>query len=88
MKEKFSIEEMETLPEAYLNGEGVSLCLELLSTVCEVFDAAIASLEEERRDCHPFDTHPLTLEIRSEVIIPVIGLFDSDMFILNYGKFY
>lgn len=88
MKKDPSMEEVENLPVTYLAGEGISLCLELLSSISEVFDAAIASLEGERTEYQEYSNCSSVPEVRSEVIFPVIGLFDSDMFILNYGKFY
>jgi hypothetical protein len=31
---------------------------------------------------------PLFLAVEGEIIFPLIGMFDTDMFILNYRQFY
>ena len=88
LSEELLMEELENLPSPYSSGEGLSLCLDLLSSVSEVFDAAIASMEEQEMEYEQYHNPSVVLKVRSEVIFPVIGLFDTDMFILNYSKFY
>ena len=89
MTEEFFVEELKKLPISELKEEGISLCLELMASIAEVFDAAMASLEEELISGGPFSDHARSREeVRSEVVFPGIALFDSSMFILNYGRFY
>ncbi len=84
------------LPVAHYGEEGMDVCMELLSLVygeSEITPVAVEFdemgeeedyLTQKYRD----QVSPLFLEVAGEIVFPLPGLFDSDMFILNYRKFY
>lgn len=95
MHEHFSSGRKKRLPIAYFGGEGHEICLELLSLVygeSEITPISCAMQESESDDylSQKYINHvkPMLLEVEGEIIFPLAGMFDSDMFIINYKKFY
>jgi thioredoxin-related protein len=84
------------LPVAGCGEEGMEVCMELLSLVYGESEITPIAVDlEEKGDEEDYLTQkyrdqvsPLFLEVSGEIVFPLPGLFDSDMFILNYRKFY
>lgn len=96
MKNGTQIRSVKTLPVAYFGEEEVDdVCLELLAsiygeseivpvpTVCETTDE-----EDYLSRKYKAQVQPLFLAVEGEIIFPPIGMFDSEMFLLNYRLFY
>jgi len=83
---------------AHFEAEGMLVCLELLSSVygeSEISPIPVTSQIDENSEMDDYLTQkykdqvcPLVLAVEGEIIFPLIGMFDSDMFILNYRQFY
>ncbi len=89
-------EYVKTLPVAYF-GEQDDLCLELLSSVYGEtdivpvpveFESAVSDEEDYLSRKYKELVQPLFLAVAGEIIFPLIGMFDTEMFILNYSRFY
>lgn len=83
------------LPVAYFGGEEMEVCLELLSLVygeSEIIPVPVEFEEGAEEDYlsqkYKDQVKPLLLAVEGEIIFPLIGMYDCDMFILNYRQFY
>jgi hypothetical protein len=84
------------LPMAHSDREDVQAYLELLSIVYAESSIQPVSVHvSESDDFEDYLTHKyaevvksLFLEVKGEVIFPLIGLYDTGMFALNYRQFY
>ncbi len=83
------------LPVAYFGGEEMSVCLELLSLIygeSEITPVPINIEDSDEEDYlsrkYKDQVQPLLLAVEGEIIFPLLGMYDSDMFILNYRQFY
>lgn len=96
---KRSLSSAKKLPvPAHFEGDGMLVCLELLSSVygeTEIVPVPMASEMHQNSEADDYLTQkykdqvcPLLLEVEGEIIFPLVGMFDSDMFILNYRQFY
>lgn len=93
--DKFSPGKPKKLPVSGFEHEQFLVCLELLSVIYAESSILPVSLEERDPDSEDYLSQkyldvmePMMLEIKGEFIFPVMGLFDSKMFVLNYQKFY
>lgn len=71
------------------------LCLELLAVLYEdssilpvIVDVEPSEDEDYLSQKYLDQVTPLVLETRCEIVFPVIRLYDTEMFVLNYQKFY
>lgn len=69
------------------------ISMELLAVIYEDFDVEPISFEESKEidegliiSKDPME--PLLINVNSEIICPMIPVFDSEIFVLNYQKFY
>ncbi len=95
MKKQNFVGNVKKLPVAYFGEEGMSVCLELLSLVygeSEIMPVPVNFEEGDEEDYlsqkYKDQVGPLLLAVEGEIIFPLLGMYDSDMFILNYRKFY
>lgn len=95
MKKPSFVGNAKKLPVAFFGEEGMDVCLELLSLVYGESEIAPVpvnfeadEMEDYLRQKHRDKVEPLLLAVEGEIIFPLRGLFDSDMFILNYRQFY
>ena len=95
MKKQSFVGNLKKLPVAYFGEEEMTVCLELLSLVygeSEIIPVPITFDEGDEEDYlsqkYKDQVSPLFLAVEGEIIFPLIGMYDSDMFILNYRKFY
>jgi len=80
---------------AVLLSEGIDpeISMELLSVIYEDSDIEPISFEESApQDEALIATHDpmasLVISVKSEIICPMLPMFDSEIFVLNYQKFY
>jgi hypothetical protein len=95
MKKANFVKNAKKLPVAYFGEEEMDVCLELLSLVygeSEITPVPINIEGNEEEDYlsgkYRNQVEPLMLAVEGEIIFPLKGMFDSDMFILNYRQFY
>jgi len=82
------------LPIAHSDWDLIEPYLALLSLVYEESSIIPISLEERELESQDYLTRkymdlvtPMILEVKGEVVFP-LGLYDSEMIVLNYRKFY
>jgi|GEM_PF-3089811 len=95
MKKQILMGNGKKLPVAYFGEEEMNVCFELLSLVYGETEITPVHLELQDAETDDYlsqkyrdQVEPLLLAVEGEVIFPLTGMFDSDMFILNYRKFY
>ncbi len=95
MKKSIRGKNGKRLPVAYFAEGEMNVCLELLRSVygeSEIMPVPLLLETDESDDylSRKYRNHvePLLLEVEGEVIFPPTEMFDSDMFILNYRRFY
>lgn len=83
------------LPIIPLKGREKLVLLELLTHVYKESSIVPVACQLEKSNKRDFLTQkyidqvePLMLEVKGEVVLPTIPLFDCGMFALNYRKFY
>ena len=96
MKKQKFIGNAKKLPVAYFGEEEMSVCLELLTLIYGESEITPVPVDFEGKgdeedylsQKYKDQVSPLFLAVEGEIIFPLPGLFDSDMFILNYRQFY
>ena len=93
--DRFSPGKPKKLPIIGFDHEHLLVCLELLSVIYAESSILPVSVQERDLDSEDYLSQkyldvmePLKLEVKGEFIFPLMGLFDSKMFVLNYQKFY
>jgi hypothetical protein len=83
------------LPVAYTGDINEIICLALLAVVYEESSILPVSIDVQESEAEDYLSQkyidqfkPLVLEAFSEIVFPAIRMYDSEMFILNYQKFY
>lgn len=86
---------IKKLPISPLKGNESPLHLELLSLVYEESSICPVSCHIEDDDGRDYlaqkyvdEVEHLMLQVKGEVIFPLLGLFNCKMFTMNYRKFY
>ena len=86
---------IKKLPIVPLEGRNKLVHLELLSLVYKESSIVPISCEIQENDDRDYLTQRyvdqmqhLIIEVKGEIVFPLIGLFDCGMFALNYRKFY
>jgi hypothetical protein len=83
----------DEIPAVHLAGATFSMCIELLSELhedeyVEPSLGGIKDLEPEESVGYAGRVEPDLIELRGEVVFPLKCLFDSEMVLFNYCKFY
>ncbi len=88
-------QKIKKLPVSFVEDANIILCLELLSVIYEescilpvTIDVGPSDDDDYLSQKYLDQVTLLVLEVQKEIVFPLIRLYDSEMFVLNYQKFY